>query len=38
VNVIYDTTNGTISNGNIFRCGGAPAQEAGKTLLSLSSR
>ncbi|CAN5403698.1 hypothetical protein BH09SUM1_BH09SUM1_17580 [soil metagenome] len=38
VNKIYDSTNGTISDGNIYRTGGAPAQEAGRMLQVMSSR
>lgn len=36
--VLYDPTNGTISNGNIFKVGGPPEKEAGKLMLSYSSR
>ena len=38
VNKIYDPTNGTVSDGNIYRVGGAPEQEAGKQLQAMSSR
>ena len=37
-NVLYDPTNGTVSNGNIFRAGGAAEKAAGKLILSYSSR
>ena len=38
VNKIYDPTNGTVTDGNLYRVGGVPAREAGQTLLALSSR
>lgn len=38
VNKIYDPTNGTVSDGNIYRIGGPPEQEAGKLLLQMSNR
>ena len=38
VNKIYDPTNGTVSDGNIYRTGGAPQQEAGRTLQVMSNR
>jgi prepilin-type N-terminal cleavage/methylation domain-containing protein len=37
-NILYDATNGTISNGEIFRAGGAPEREAGKLVLQYSHK
>lgn len=38
VNKIYDPTNGTISDGNVYRTGGAAQREAGQTLIQMTSR
>jgi prepilin-type N-terminal cleavage/methylation domain-containing protein len=35
---VYDPTNGTVTDGNIYRVGGPPMQEAGKVLLSAASK
>lgn len=37
-NILYDPTNGTVSNGNIFRAGGAAEKTAGRLVLSYSGR
>jgi len=38
VQKVYDPTNGTVSDGNIYRIGGPPLREAGQILARLSSR
>lgn len=38
INAVYDPTNGTVSNGNVYRVGGAPSQQAGQTLQAAANR
>lgn len=35
---IYDPTNGTVSNGNVYRVGGPPLKEAGRLLVTATSK
>ena len=38
LNTVYDSTNGTVSNGNVYRSGGPPSQQAGKVFQAAANR